>query len=117
MLDTPPDHVADLDGLDPTVRGELESIGIGRIDPHRDARTDVLHEELAGRVRVNPHVATLVVDRGLIAIEPVLRRCRCGLCHVAPPLWLVNSVTPEWREVRGTRDSHPYGFYLLISKL
>jgi hypothetical protein len=85
MLDAPPDHVGDSDGLDPAIGGELESTRMGRIDPHRDTRTSVLHEELSGRVRVNPQVATLVVDRELIAPELVLRRCRCGLEYLAPP--------------------------------
>ena len=84
--DAPSDHAVDLDRLDPSIGGELEStIRMRRIDPHRDARTGILHEELARRVCVNPQVATLVVDRELVApvLEP--RLCRCGLCHVAPP--------------------------------
>jgi len=68
---------------------------MGRIDPHRDARSGVLHEELARRVRVNPQVATLVVDRELVAPESVLCLCRCGLCHVAPPSWLVSLSSRE----------------------
>ena len=96
-FDAPPDHVGDSDGLDPTVRGELESTGMGRIDPHRDARTGVLHEELAQRVRVNPHIVALVVDRELVAPKLVLRRCRCGLCHVAPPSWLIGRSVPGVR--------------------
>jgi len=88
-LDAPPDHVGDSDGLDPTIGGELKFTRMRRIDPHRDARLSVLYEELARRVRVNPQVATLVVDRELIAPEPALRLCRCGLCHAAPPFMVV----------------------------
>ena len=84
-LDAPPDHVGDSNGLDPAIGGELESTRMRRIDPHRDTRPSVLHEELARRVCVNPQVAPLVVDRELLAPEPVLRLCRCGLCHLAPP--------------------------------
>jgi len=104
-LDAPPDRVGDPDGLDPAISGELESTGMGRIDPHRDTRTGILYEELARRVRVNPQVAALVVDRELIAPELALRRCRCGLCHAAPPSWLV-----------GFR-SHPVGVRVLAGDI
>ncbi len=99
QLDTPPDHVGDSDGLDPAIGGELESTRMRRIDPHRDARPSVLYEELARRVCVNPQVATLVVDRELVApvLEP--RLCRCGLCHVAPP-FMVGSVAYLYYSVK-----------------
>src|SRR3989344_211095 len=85
----PPDHVGDSDGLDPAIGGELESIRMRRIDPHRDTRPSVLYEELARRVRVNPQVATLIVDRELL--PPVLEpRRRRGLCHLPPPSRLVD---------------------------
>ena len=72
-LDAPPDHVGDSDGLDPAIGGELESTRMRRIDPHRDTRPSVLHEELARRVCVNPQVAPLVVDRELLVPELVPR--------------------------------------------
>ena len=76
-FDAPPDHVGDSDGLDPTVRGELESTGMGRIDPHRDARPSVLYEELARRVRVNPQAATGGEVRSPGVNRPLKNYLRC----------------------------------------
>ena len=84
--DAPTDRAVDLDRLDPTIGGELEStvqMGV-RVDPHRRAGSDVLHEDLVRRVLVNPHATILEEDRKLLAVvlEP---HCCCGLYHVAPP--------------------------------
>src|SRR3989338_8816445 len=32
-----------------------------------------------------------------VASKLVLRRCRCGLCHVAPPSWLIGRSVPGVR--------------------
>ena len=56
-----------------------------RIDSERHSRSSVLHEELATRVRENPQVVLLIMDRELFApeLEPRLRR---GYGHGQPPL-------------------------------
>ena len=73
--DAPADHDVDLDRLDPSLGGELEStaqMGI-RVDPHCHTGPEVLDEDLVIQVLGNLHAAIIEEDRG--ALE----------CHLAPP--------------------------------
>lgn len=67
--DIPPDHVADDDGLDPSVGGELKSATevAERVDPDRRAGLDVLDEDLVARVLVHPQ-HTVVEEDGELRV-------------------------------------------------
>ena len=61
MTDFPSDHIGNSDGLDPPLGGELQVAARRCIEAHHQARRR-LDEDLAARVPVNNHPATLVKD-------------------------------------------------------